>query len=366
MKTQCTVFILITLAVSAADAHHSNAASYTKETNTIEGYVDRYLFRNPHVIVYTNVTDAETGQTTRWMSEGPAATGLRLAGWDKTTLAVGDYIRISGNAGRNNRPMVSLREVSRIDPATGAVISDVDLERRVIEPDDPSSPDFSYPEATAGGLPNLTGIWVQGGEFDPEPSFLLNEDPVFTRAGQAIQDSIQAMNDPQYTKCELAGLIRQAGFTPHPVRVTQFEDRVTFEYEEYAGKRIVYLDDRDYEDFDEAKRYRLGRYKARYAGESLIIESDLLRSAWSGIFGHVTSDETSVVETYTRGFDEKWGPYLHLSMTVNDPVNLAQPWELFWDKYYTVKLFTGTERDNVQLDYEMVPVECQIPLMAPQ
>lgn len=38
-----------------------------------------------------------------------------------------------------------------------------------------------------------------------------------------------------------------------------------------------------------------------------------------------------MVESYTRGFDEKWGPYVHLRMTINDPVNLSQPWELFWD-----------------------------------
>lgn len=366
MKFRFTVLVLVTLGFSVADAHHSNAASYINEPKTIEGYVDKYLFRNPHVIVYTNVKDAETGEITRWMSEGPAATGLRLAGWDEDTLAEGDYIRISGKAGRNDRPMVSLSSVTRLDAQTGAVISDVNLRRRVIEPDDPISPDFSYPETTEGGFPRLTGIWTQGGEFDPEPSFLLNEDPVFTPAGQAIQDTILAINDPQYVKCELAGLIRQAGFTPHPVRIAQYDDRVTFEYEEYAGKRVVYLDDREYEDFDVNERYRLGRYTAYYDGESLVIESDLLRSAWSGIFGQVTSDETSVVETYTRGFDDKWGPYVHMSMIVNDPVNLAEPWGLFWDKYYTVKRFTGTERDNVQLDYKMVPVECQIPLTAQQ
>jgi len=148
------------------------------------------------------------------------------------------------------------------------------------------------------------------------------------------------------------------------VRITQYDDRVTFEYEEYAGERVVYLDDRDYGNFNENERYRLGRYKARYADDALIIESDLLESAWSGIFGNVTSDQTSVVETYTRGFDEKWGPYVHMSMIITDPINFAEPREMFWDKYYTIKNFTGTERDNVQLDYEMIQVECQIPLTA--
>lgn len=325
--------------------------------------VDRYLFRNPHVVVYFNVVD-ESEETVRWMSEGAAATGLRLAGWDNTTLTKGDAIRITCHVGRNNKPMVSLSKLEKIDSDTGAIISSVNLERSVIAPSDPDSEDFSYPDKRSDGTVNLTGIWTQGGEFDPEPSFLLNEKPVFTPVGQALQDTILAINDPQYIKCEPAGLIRQASFTPHPVRITQYQDRVTFEYEEYAGERVVYLENRDYDQFDENERYRLGRYTARYEGDSFVIESDLLKSAWSGIFGQVTSDQTSVVETYTRGFDEKWGPFVHMTMIITDPVNLAQPWEMFWDKYYTVKNFTGTQRDNVQLDYQMVPVECQIPLTA--
>lgn len=363
MKFQYLLFIFSALFLHSAQAHHSNAASYINEIITVEGTVDRYVFRNPHIVVYLNVTD-DSGKTVRWMSEGAAATGLRLAGWTGDTLSKGDLIRITGKAGRNNKPMVSLSEVSKIDSATGAVITNINLKRDIIAPADPDSPDFSYPAARANGTVNLTGIWTQGGEFDPEPSFLLNEDPIYTPAGQKIQDSILAINDPQYIKCEPAGLIRQASFTPHPVRITQYDDRVVFEYEEYAGQRIVYLDDREYDNFDENQRYRLGRYKARYEGDALIIESDLLTSAWSGIFGQVTSDKTSVVETYTRGFDEKWGPYAHMSMIITDPINLAKPWHIFWDKYYTVKNFTGTERDNVQLDYKMVPVECQIPLTA--
>ncbi len=364
MKLQYIALLTFALAFDSVEAHHSNAASYTKEPATIEGYVDAYLFKNPHVVVYVNVTDEASGETTRWMSEGPAATGLRLAGWDENTLAKGDYIRISGEAGRNNRPMVSLKQVFRKDPKTGAVIEQINQQRRSVVPADPNSADFSNPEKTPGGLPNLNGIWVQGGDSSPQPSFMLNEDPVFTPAGQAIQDTIEALNDPQYVKCEPAGLIRQAGFTPHPVRIRQYEDRVTFEYEEYAGERVVYLDDREYDSFDEDQRYRSGRYKAHYEGDALVIESDLLTSVWSGIFGQVTSEDTSVVETYTRGFDEKWGPYVHLSMIITDPVNLAEPWEMFWDKYYTVAGFTGTERDNVQLDYQMLPVECQVPLTA--
>lgn len=363
MKNIVLALAISGLTISSAHAHHSNAASFTDEPATIEGYVDNYLFKNPHVVVYLNVTDQDTGKTTRWMAEGPAATGLRQINWNKETLAKGDYIRISGNAGRNNRPMVSLLKVDILDPKTGATIENINHDRRGVRPADPDSPDFDYPEKTVEGLPQLSGIWVQGGNSGG-PSFLLNEDPVFTPVGQAIQDGILALNDPQYVHCEPASLVRQVGFTPHPVKITQYNDRVTFEYEEYAGERVIYLDDREYDSFDSDTHYRMGRYKAYYEGDALIIESDLLQSGWSSIFGYVTSEETTTVETYTRNYDETWGPSVHLSMMVNDPINLAEPREMFWDKYYAVSGITGTKRDNVQLDYEMLPVECQIPLTA--
>lgn len=364
MKTKLVLLVMASVLFSSAQAHHSNAASFTNQQITVKGTVDRFVFRNPHVVLYFNVTDDETDEVVQWMAEGPAATGLRLAGWHNDTLQVGEYISITGNSGINNRPMVDLKNVKKLDPRTDAVILEVSENRRSTTPDEPDSEDFAYPDSLANGLPNLNGLWVQGGDTAPMPSFLLNEDPVFTPAGQAIQDTIRAINDPQYIRCEPAGLVRQVGFTPHPVRITQYDDRVTFQYEEYAGERVVYLDDRDYGNYDENQRYLQGRYKAYYEGDELVIESDLLTSSWTGIFGNVTSDQTTVVERYSRGFDEKWGPTARLNMTITDPVNLAEPWEIFWDKYYTVKGFTGTRRDNVQLDYEMLPVECQIPLTA--
>lgn len=355
------LFICLLLAAHSAQAHHSWTASYTEEIIAVEGYVERYLFKNPHVIIYLSVKNDATGETTRWMSEGAAATGLRLAAWDEDTLAVGEYIRITGKAGRSNRPMVSLANVEKVDPQTGVAIN-IDLNRRVLVPDDPDSPDFTFPEKNEAGLVNMMGIWTQGGEFDPKPSFLLNEDPLYSQAGQLIQDGILAVNAPQYVRCEPAGLVRQAGTTPHPLSITQYEDRVVFNYEEYAGERVIYLDDREYDSFDESQRYKMGRYKGYYKGDAFIIETDLLSSEWGSIFGQVNSDQATVVETYTRHFDEKWGPYLHMSMIVTDPINFTEPWEVFWDKYYTVKNFTGTKRDNVQLDYEMIAVECNIPI----
>lgn len=364
MKIRLALFVLASVFINSADAHHSFAAAFAgDEIITVEGRITRFIFKNPHIAIYIDV-ESEDGRTTEWLVEGAAATGYRLAGWNNTTIQKGWRVSVTGQAGRFNRPIIALQKgLTRLDPKTGAEIEFIGAARKEILPPAADSPDRNLPQALDNGLPNLTGIWVHAGDFK-EPSFLLNDDPVFTPAGQALQDTIDAAYDPQYLNCEDAGLVRQVAFTPHPMSLTQYEDRVVFAYEEYAGKRTVYLDNRDYESFDTTSRSRMGRYKAYYQDEALIIESDLLESAWTGIFGQIYSDQATVVETYTRNDDEKWGPALHLSAVVTDPLHLAEPWELAWDKYYSVRGLTGNEpeNDNIQRNYEMLPVECQIPL----
>ena len=142
MNIKYVCFLSFFLLLNPAQAHHSWTASYTDEYISVEGTVDRYLFKNPHVVVYLNVTN-DSGETTRWMSEGAAATGLRLAAWDEDTLTEGEYIRITGRAGRNGRPMVSLGEVARVDRQTGAAVN-INLERAVVYANDPDHPCLLY------------------------------------------------------------------------------------------------------------------------------------------------------------------------------------------------------------------------------
>ena len=121
MKSVLSLCLGLILTTNQAVAHHSFAASFIDEEIEAEGVVERYVFKNPHVIMYLNVTDEE-GNETRWMVEGSAATSLRSQGWSSETIEPGEYVHITGRAGRDGKPMISMGTVEVLDPVTRAVL----------------------------------------------------------------------------------------------------------------------------------------------------------------------------------------------------------------------------------------------------
>ena len=93
----------------------------------------------------------------------------------------------------------------------------------------------------------------------------------------------------------------------------------------------------------------LGDSVARYEGDALIIETVNLLGNPSHPWGYRFSDQTSVVEVYTRTDDERFGSVVHTETTVNDPVNLREPWVLRRDKMYSA-------------GYEFIANDCRPPL----
>ena len=332
-----------TLGVTTVNAHHSFAASFTDERIMREGVVERYVFRNPHVLLYIAVTD-DDGASETWMVEGSSATGLRSAGWSADTLSIGDHVRINGRAGRNNRPMISMESVAVLDPESKIVLRDLPLEN-FADSREPAEI-LSLALTRADGLPNLTGTWGRG---RGRPAFFDHRAPPFNEAGAALQAEWDPADDPQVA-CEDPTLIRQAGFTPHPVRIEQFDDRVVLSYEEYGGVRTIHFDGRDAGQPGD-DHLKLGRSTARYESDRLIIESTHITAGPTGTPGHQLTDRVTTVETYRRLDDPTQGPMVEMEMIINDPGHLYEPWEMVWKKLY-------------QENYEFIEVECHIPYLA--
>jgi hypothetical protein len=337
--SSCLVAFVIMNSASVS-AHHSFAATFTDKIIIVEGAVERVKFTNPHVIIYFTVTD-EAGEETTWLAEGGSATSLRNSGWDKSTLSKGDYIRVTGPSTRNGSPMVSMQDdgsVELLDPKTGAAAGSLwggEVEGASI----------SRPLKLANGWPNMTGAWTGestgrvGSPIDNVPPFAYNE------IGAAIQAEFDPANDPQ-VHCEPPGLVRQAGFTPHPVHIQQFSDRVLISYEEYAGVREIYFDDRDH---DGDEKTHLGQSIARYEGQQLIIESKNLLSNLSATNGNLLSEQTTTLETYYREDTTEGRAILKMDLVATDPGHLTAPWKFTWGKY-------------AENDYEFIAVECEVPL----
>jgi hypothetical protein len=357
MKRQFTraAPLVLLVAATAAFGHHSFEATFkSDETISVEGIVTDYRFKNPHVLLYVDVTN-EDESVTNWMSEGGSATSLRRRGWTSDTLSNGQPVRITGNATHDGSPMVSIETIEIIDVSSNKVVATLGnppgpgagrpggMGMGLAAPSEPAQ--FAALKLDDGRV-NLTGAWVQlrsGPRSGPPEA--LDGVPPFSEAGEAAQAAYNRADDPQVF-CEPPGLVRQAGFTPHPLKITQNDDHVVIEYEEYGGRRVVYLGD---ELAPEGEKSHLGDSVARYESDALLIETRNLLGNPSHPWGYQFSDQATVVEVYTRADSRELGSIVHTETTVTDPLNLKEPWVLRRDKTFSE-------------GYEFIENECRPPL----
>ena len=313
--------LAVALSAAVTHAHHSFQATFTSDAKIeVEGVVTKFSFRNPHIIVYLDVTNAD-GSVTNWMSEGAAATLMRRAGWDRNTVKPGDLIRVHGDSTHDGSPMVSIDSIDVLDPNDRTVLRTLNRSR---PSDAETKKAAAMPLTLDDGRPNLTGAWTNHGmeRGRPTPPNLK-----FSDVGAALQASYNKANDPQIF-CDPPGLVRQLN-TPHPVRITQLEDRVVIEYEEYAGRREIMLGSSVP---DSGVKTHFGDSVARYEGNALVIESINLLANPTSPNGHPLSDQTTTVETYTRADTDRYGPTLSIRVEISDPVNLQDIGSINRDK----------------------------------
>lgn len=332
---------------ATSHAHHAASAVFSTDDIEIEGYVIEFNFKNPHVNIILAVTD-ENGVETEWMATGPAAPPFRRWGWTAETIQPGQFLRIFGRKSRDGGPMMLMEgsdingdnKIVELNPADGSIV------RTVEGATNSDAAPAETPELallTSDGRPNLGGMWLGSrdglGRANP---------PLNARAAaeQALFDPFEA--DPTFTECADAGLVRQAA-TIHPLLITQHDDRLIFEYEEFAARRVIYLDGRGPDTTD---HMLFGHHVARYDGDALVIETSQLHGNLTGPIGNALSDQTTTVETYRRIDDPARGPAIEMRMVITDPGNLTEPWEIGSVKYFTAE------------PYDFIEVDCRLPYRA--
>ena len=104
MKRDLCLLLLAGAVVSAIPllAHHSFAATYFDDkTETVEGNLVQFVFRNPHSFVHVEAAD-DKGQLIRWAVEWGSGQQLSGQGVAGDTLRYGDHVVVTGSPGRNS------------------------------------------------------------------------------------------------------------------------------------------------------------------------------------------------------------------------------------------------------------------------
>ncbi|MBF8269250.1 MAG: hypothetical protein HW386_959 [Gammaproteobacteria bacterium] len=101
-------------ASSAVSAHHSFAAHFhSDQVVEVTGTVKNFFWTNPHAFIFLEVVNA-AGETEEWRLEMSNTIGLSRRGWNKTTIATGDRLHVTGNPARvASRHMIHVKTLQR-------------------------------------------------------------------------------------------------------------------------------------------------------------------------------------------------------------------------------------------------------------
>ncbi len=340
----CALSVAAGLATMPAAAHHSFSATFQANARiTVKGEVTKVVFKNPHTLIYMDVK-SEDGTIREWVAEGPSAISMRRNSWDDDTVEPGDFVSIYGDSTHDGSPMVSLEDIWHVDPQS--------LEK--LEIIQPSGQPFSWvslaeaeyhelPLTRPDGTPNLSALWANrmpaqtdGARTPPLP---------YTAAGKARKDIADIRHDHQVF-CDAPGLTRQTIQNPYPIEITQYDDRIVIDYEEYAGRREIPLGGSLPQN---GVKTRLGDSVARYEGGTLIIETVNFLENMMTTGADYISDEARIIERYSRDDEASVGAVIDIDITVYDPVYLTEP--------YVVQ-----RRKSILADYAFTEHDCKPPL----
>jgi hypothetical protein len=108
MRRTALVLALTALFASAPlMAHHGEANYDTDKVVSVKGTVSAFEFINPHTLITVDVKN-DKGEIEKWNCEARSPGMLvRVGGWDKSTLKVGDVITVYGYRAKNGSPVLA-------------------------------------------------------------------------------------------------------------------------------------------------------------------------------------------------------------------------------------------------------------------
>jgi hypothetical protein len=103
---------------SPAYAHHSFPAQYdASKPITLTGKVTKVEWTNPHIFIYVDVPNEESGEVVNWALEMGGPNALLRLGWKRDSLKVDDLITVEGSLARDGSHLANATSITMV--ATG-------------------------------------------------------------------------------------------------------------------------------------------------------------------------------------------------------------------------------------------------------
>jgi hypothetical protein len=100
----------------SAHAHHSFAAQFdASKPVTLTGSVTKVEWTNPHIFIYMDVQDEETGEVVNWTLELGGPNSLMRLGWRRDSLKVDDLITVEGSRARNGGNLANAQTIVLVE-----------------------------------------------------------------------------------------------------------------------------------------------------------------------------------------------------------------------------------------------------------
>ena len=104
MRSTVTALVFVTL---PAAAHHSAAMYDQRQDISLEGVVAQFEWKDPHVYIRVETTEA-TGDTATWLIEGRPPAAMSKLGWSRDSLSLGERVTVAANPGRDASKTIAL------------------------------------------------------------------------------------------------------------------------------------------------------------------------------------------------------------------------------------------------------------------
>jgi len=119
LRAALLAFAASTLAAAVpAYAHHSFPAQYDADKPiTLTGKVTKVEWTNPHIFIYIDVPNEQTGAAVNWALEMGGPNALLRLGWKRDSLKADDLVTVEGSLARDGSHLANATSIVMV--ATG-------------------------------------------------------------------------------------------------------------------------------------------------------------------------------------------------------------------------------------------------------